>query len=88
MIRRYSEPKATYWSVFDSRGRTAFYISGSGWDNTNNVQREIFANTSLMIGYAGSRGEHLLRSNDVNTAMPISGPHFCRCFMRAPWCAR
>jgi hypothetical protein len=38
-----------------------------------NVQREIFANTSLMIGYAGSRGEHLLRSNDVNTALPSTG---------------
>ena len=38
-----------------------------------NVQREIIANTSVMIGYAGSRGEHLLRSNDVNTAAPATG---------------
>jgi hypothetical protein len=38
-----------------------------------NIQREIFAHTSLMIGYAGSRGQHLLRSNDVNTAMPTTG---------------
>ena len=38
-----------------------------------NLQREIFANTSVMIGYAGSRGQHLLRSNDVNTAAPITG---------------
>jgi hypothetical protein len=38
-----------------------------------NLQREIFANTSVTIGYAGSRGEHLLRSNDVNTALPITG---------------
>jgi hypothetical protein len=38
-----------------------------------NVQREIFGSTSLMIGYAGSRGHHLLRSNDVNTATPIVG---------------
>jgi hypothetical protein len=38
-----------------------------------NVQREIIANTSVMIGYAGSRGEHLLRSNDVNTASPAIG---------------
>ena len=38
-----------------------------------NLQREIFGNTSVMIGYAGSRGEHLLRSNDVNTAQPITG---------------
>jgi hypothetical protein len=38
-----------------------------------NLQREIFANTSVMIGYAGSRGQHLLRSNDVNTAQSITG---------------
>ena len=33
-----------------------------------NVQREIWTDTSLMVGYAGSRGHHLWRSNDVNTA--------------------
>jgi hypothetical protein len=33
-----------------------------------NVQREIWARTSVTLGYAGSRGRHLLRSNDVNTA--------------------
>ena len=38
-----------------------------------NLQREIGGNTSVMIGYAGSRGEHLLRSNDVNTAAPTAG---------------
>ena len=38
------------------------------------LQREIFGNTAITIGYAGSRGEHLLRSNDVNTAAPIIGP--------------
>jgi hypothetical protein len=38
-----------------------------------NLQREVFANTSVMIGYAGSRGRHLLRSNDVNTAEPVVG---------------
>ena len=39
-----------------------------------NVQREIWANTSLTVGYAGSRGRHLLRSNDVNTAPPTTLP--------------
>ena len=38
-----------------------------------NVQREIFAQTAITIGYAGSRGQHLLRSNDVNTGAPITG---------------
>ena len=33
-----------------------------------NVQREIWARTAVTLGYAGSRGKHLLRSNDINTA--------------------
>jgi hypothetical protein len=35
-----------------------------------NVQRELPLDTVLTVGYAGSRGRHLLRSNDVNTAVP------------------
>jgi succinate dehydrogenase/fumarate reductase flavoprotein subunit len=41
------QPKATYWSIFDAKGRAAFFVSGSGWDDTNNVQREIFANPRM-----------------------------------------
>jgi hypothetical protein len=37
-----------------------------------NVQHEIWWRTAVTIGYAGSRGLHLLRSGDVNTARPIS----------------
>jgi hypothetical protein len=37
-----------------------------------NVQREIWARTAVTLGYAGSRGRHLLRSNDVNTARPTT----------------
>src|SRR6478735_6532342 len=36
-----------------------------------NVQREIWRRTAVTAGYAGSRGLHLLRSNDVNTALPV-----------------
>jgi len=36
-----------------------------------NIQRELPWDTVVMVGYAGSRGVHLLRSNDVNTAVPI-----------------
>ena len=36
-----------------------------------NVQREIWGRTALTVGYAGSRGRHLLRSGDVNTALPV-----------------
>ncbi len=35
-----------------------------------NVQRELGAQMSVTLGYAGSRGLHLLRSNDLNTALP------------------
>jgi hypothetical protein len=34
------------------------------------VQRELPWDTVVTLGYAGSRGIHLLRSNDVNTAAP------------------
>jgi hypothetical protein len=37
-----------------------------------NVQREVWGRTTVMAGYAGSRGRHLLRSNDVNTALPVA----------------
>ena len=37
-----------------------------------NMQRELWAGTSVTLGYAGSRGRHLLRSNDVNTAPPTT----------------
>ncbi len=39
-----------------------------------NVQRELGGRTTVMAGYAGSRGLHLLRSNDLNTAAPATGP--------------
>ncbi len=37
-----------------------------------NVQRELWQQAVLTLGYAGSRGLHLLRSNDVNTAVPTT----------------
>ena len=35
-----------------------------------NVQQELWGRTAVTIGYAGSRGRHLLRSGDVNLAQP------------------
>ncbi|MGH9387168.1 MAG: TonB-dependent receptor domain-containing protein, partial [Vicinamibacterales bacterium] len=35
-----------------------------------NLQYEFWRQTVVTLGYAGSRGRHLLRSNDVNTAAP------------------
>jgi hypothetical protein len=39
-----------------------------------NAQREIGWRTAITLGYAGSRGRHLLRSGDVNLATPIVQP--------------
>ncbi|MGQ0734480.1 MAG: carboxypeptidase regulatory-like domain-containing protein [Acidobacteriota bacterium] len=38
------------------------------------LQREVFGATGVTVGYAGSRGTSLLRSSDVNTASPTTGP--------------
>ena len=54
---------------------SAISIRPVQWDLENprvhvynvNVQREIWGGTAVTVGYAGSRGRHLLRSNDVNT---------------------
>jgi hypothetical protein len=35
-----------------------------------NVQQELWRRTAITVGYAGSRGRHLLRSGDVNLAQP------------------
>lgn len=35
-----------------------------------NLQRQLWGDTLLTLGYAGSRGLHLLRSGDVNVARP------------------
>ena len=35
-----------------------------------NVQREMWGRMAITVGYAGSRGRHLLRSGDVNLAQP------------------
>ena len=36
-----------------------------------NVQRELLARTVLTLGYAGARGQKLLRNTDANTAVPV-----------------
>ncbi len=38
-----------------------------------NIQRELWWNTVATVGYAGSRGVHLLRSSDVNIPTPVVG---------------
>jgi hypothetical protein len=37
-----------------------------------NVQRELWYETVVTVGYAGSRGRHLLRSGDVNVPTPLT----------------
>ncbi len=36
-----------------------------------NVQRQLWFDTVVTVGYAGSRGIHLLRNADVNTGVPV-----------------
>lgn len=36
-----------------------------------NVQRQLWFGTVATVGYAGSRGLHLLRNTDINTAVPV-----------------
>ncbi len=36
-----------------------------------NIQRQLWFDTVVTIGYAGSRGIHLLRNSDINTSVPI-----------------
>ena len=38
-----------------------------------NLQRELPGQVAVTLGYAGSRGYDLLRSNDLNTAVPATG---------------
>ncbi len=38
-----------------------------------NVQRELPGHVAVTLGYAGSRGYDLLRSSDLNTAVPTTG---------------
>ncbi|HEY0079629.1 MAG TPA: TonB-dependent receptor [Pyrinomonadaceae bacterium] len=39
-----------------------------------NLQRELWFDTVMTVGYAGARGVHLLRSGDVNIPAPIIRP--------------
>ena len=36
-----------------------------------NLQRQLWLDTVVTVGYAGSRGVHLLRNKDINTAIPV-----------------
>ena len=38
---------ASYWAIFDAGSRAQFFVSGSDWDDTNAVEREIFASPKL-----------------------------------------
>ena len=39
-----------------------------------NIQREVARDTLVTVGYAGSRGIHLIRAGDVNTVIPQTQP--------------
>jgi hypothetical protein len=48
-----------------------------------NVQQELRGRTAITVGYAGSRGLHLLRSGDVNIAQPTGATADGRPFIAA-----
>ena len=48
-----------------------------------NVQQESWGRTAVTVGYAGSRGMHLLRSGDVNLAQPTGTTPDGRLFIAA-----
>jgi hypothetical protein len=48
-----------------------------------NMQREFRGRTAVTVGYAGSRGRHLLRSGDVNLAQPTGRTEDGRPFIAA-----
>jgi hypothetical protein len=39
-----------------------------------NIQREVMADTVVMVSYVGSRGLHLPAQKDFNTPVPVTGP--------------
>jgi len=48
-----------------------------------NLQQELWGRTAVTVGYAGSRGMHLLRSGDVNLAQPTGTTPDGRLFIAA-----
>ncbi len=59
----------TYWAIFDAGSRPQFFVSGSDWDDTDVVQREIFANLKLAkwVKQADTIGD-LARAADLPAA--------------------
>jgi predicted oxidoreductase len=39
---------ATYWMIFDTRGRERFVLSGASWLNLETISREVFANPAIV----------------------------------------
>jgi hypothetical protein len=53
--------------------RTVDYHIGQpvGWTYNVNVQREVAASWALLVGYAGSRGYHLVNTLEGNPVVPV-----------------
>jgi hypothetical protein len=47
-------------------GREVKALTPNNWQWNLSVEREIFRNTTLELGYVGSKGNHLLRTYDAN----------------------
>jgi hypothetical protein len=70
-------PSAPLSCPFANSIRPVQYDLDNPYVNVYNlsVQRELPWSTVVTLGYAGSRGVHLLRSNDVNTAVATIQPN-------------
>jgi hypothetical protein len=43
-----AQPGATYWTVFDEKGKRTFWISGSDWADFDRIQRVILDNRDIV----------------------------------------
>ncbi|MGH9940868.1 MAG: carboxypeptidase regulatory-like domain-containing protein [Pyrinomonadaceae bacterium] len=73
---QFSFPAAPLNCAFANSIRPVQFDLDNPYVNVYNlsVQQELPWQTVVTLGYAGTRGVHLLRSNDVNTAVPVTLP--------------
>jgi predicted oxidoreductase len=62
-----TQPKSTYWQVFDERQSQNLWISGTGWENRATIQRVLLDDTVLI-----KRAPTLAQLAQV-TGLPIEG---------------
>ena len=64
-------PSATTTSALNLRTLDYHIKQPKGWTYNVNVQRELAANWAMTVGYAGSRGYHLVNAIEGNPVVPV-----------------